>query len=483
MWSLDFEKRTFRHGIHPADYKAVTRSLAIERMPFTHSVVLPLNQHLGAPSKAIVRVGDHVQRGQMIAEAGGYVSVPLHASVSGLVKSIELRHHASGQMVEAIEIERDPTSPQTLYGERALDLEAMSPDEIITAVQSGGFVGLGGAAFPTHVKLSPPEGKHARFFMVNAAECEPYLNSDFRILVERTESIIHGIRVLMKALGSEKVYIGTEDNKIDAADHLRAALPPDLPIEVLVLQTKYPQGAEKMLVDAVLHREVPSGKLPIDQEVVVQNVGTVAGIGDMFRWGQPLIERVVTVTGPGIRQPKNLLVPIGTRMSDVIEFCGGMKSETRQILFGGPMMGTAQRFLDVPVMKGTSGILFLTETEVVPREEYPCIKCLRCVDACPVYLNPSRLGSLAKARLYEDMLSYHIMDCMECGSCSYVCPSNIPLVQRFRVAKGLLREQQARDRKAAEQQAERERIKAERREREAAATAARLAESGETATA
>ena len=480
MWSLNFGEPTFRHGIHPGEYKAVTRSLAIERMPFTRSVVLPLSQHLGAPSKPVVHAGDRVQRGQLVAEAGGYVSVPLHASVTGRVKAVGLRHHASGQMVEAIEIERDPSSPQTLYGERTLDYESMSREEIIAAVQQGGFVGLGGAAFPTHVKLTPPEGKHARFFMVNAAECEPYLNSDFRILLERTESIIHGIRVLLKALGADKVYIGTEANKIDAAEHLKKVLPPDLPVEVLVLQTKYPQGAEKMLIDAVLHREVPSGKLPIDQEVVVQNVGTVAGIGDLFRWGQPLVERVVTVTGPGIREPKNLLVPIGTRISDVIEFCGGMKPETRQVLFGGPMMGTAQRFLDVPVMKGTSGILFLTDAEVVPREEYACIKCLRCVDACPVYLNPSRLGALAKARLYEDMLPHHIMDCMECASCSYVCPSNIPLVQRFRVAKGLLREQQAREKKAAAEKAQRERIVEERREREAAAMAAKK---GETASA
>lgn len=462
---------TFKHGIHPGEFKELTREAAIERIPFSRKVVLPLSQHLGAPSKPVVKTGDRVRRGQLIAEAGGFVSVPLHASVTGRVTAVGLRHHPSGQLVDAIEIETDVTSPQSLAGEETLDWQAMSPQEIVAAVQRGGFVGLGGAAFPTHVKLSPPEGKKARFFMVNAAECEPYLNSDFRILLERTDHILLGIRILMKALGAEKVYIGTEDNKVDAAEHLRRALPPDLPIEVLVLQTKYPQGAEKMLIDAVLHREVPSGKLPIDQEVVVQNVGTVAGVGEWFQWGQPLIERVVTVTGPGIREPKNLMVPLGTPLSDVIEFCGGMSDDTRQVLFGGPMMGTAQRFLDVPVMKGTSGILFLTDREVVPREEYPCIKCLRCVDACPVYLNPSRLGSLAKARLYEDMLPYHIMDCMECGSCSYVCPSNIPLVQRFRVAKGLLREQQIREKKAADEKAARDRIVAERQARDEAIAA------------
>jgi Na+-translocating ferredoxin:NAD+ oxidoreductase subunit C len=216
-----------------------------------------------------------------------------------------------------------------------------------------------------------------------------------------------------------------------------------------------------MLIDAVLREEVPSGKLPIDVEVVVNNAGTVAAMGEYFEFGQPVIERVVTVTGPGIRRPANLMVPIGTRLEDVIDFCGGIHDDTRQILFGGPMMGSAQRFLDVPVMKGTSGILFLTEADVIAREEYPCIKCQRCVDACPVYLNPSRLGSLAKAGHYESMLSYNIMDCMECASCSFVCPSNIPLVQRFRVAKGMLREKAERERVAAEQEKEREKAKDE----------------------
>jgi electron transport complex protein RnfC len=242
----------------------------------------------------------------------------------------------------------------------------------------------------------------------------------------------------------ERAYIGTETNKPEAVERLRAMIPADLDCEVVPLETKYPQGAEKMLIDAVLHKEVPSGRLPIDVEVVVNNVGTVAGVGDLFAYGQPLVERVVTVTGPGIRRPSNLMVPIGTKLTDVIEFCGGITDDTRQVLFGGPMMGQAQRFLDVPVMKGTSGVLFLTEREVVHRDEYPCIRCLRCVDACPVYLNPSRLGALAKEARYEDMLDYNILDCMECASCSFVCPSNIPLVQRFRVAKGVLREEMAR---------------------------------------
>ena len=439
---LEASKRTFSHGVHPNDFKALTRDLPVERMPFVEEYILPLSQHIGAPSKPVVKAGDYVYRGQLIAEAGGFVSAALHSSVTGRVRGIERRNHASGNMVDAIVIDRDPYSAQVLYNERSLDWDAMSPDELIEAIRQGGFVGMGGAAFPTHVKMKPPEGKHARFFIVNAAECEPFLNSDFRILLEKAEAIVRGIKIFMKATGAEKAYVGTESNKPEAVETLRAAISPELNCEVLALETKYPQGAEKMLIEAVLHKEVPSGRLPIDVEAVVNNVGTIAAIGEYFAYGQPLIERIVTVTGPGIRRPANLLIPIGTKLTDVIEFCGGMTGDTKQVLFGGPMMGQAQRFLDVPVMKGTSGVLFLTE--VVSREEYPCIRCLKCVDACPVYLNPTRLGTLAKQGRYEDMLSYHILDCMECASCSYVCPSNIPLVQRFRVAKGVLREEMAR---------------------------------------
>jgi Na+-translocating ferredoxin:NAD+ oxidoreductase subunit C len=437
--------KTFRHGIHPDDYKALTRALPIERMPFADRLVLPLSQHIGAPSRPLVKPGDRVYRGQMIAEAGGFVSCPIHAPVTGRVRSIAPHNHAGGKVVDAIIIDRDPSSAQSLYGEGPIEWESRSPKDLIEAIQRGGFVGMGGAGFPTHVKMSVPEGKHARFFIVNAAECEPYLNSDYRILMEKTAALMLGIRISLRILGAERAYIGIETNKLDAAAHLARAIPSDLPCEVIPLETKYPQGAEKMLIDAVLHREVPSGKLPIDVEVVVNNAGTVAGLGDYFAFGQPVIERVVTVTGPGIRRPANLLVPMGTMLDDVIAYCGGMHADTRQVLFGGPMMGSAQRFLDVPVMKGTSGILFLTEDQVVHREEYPCIKCQRCVDVCAVNLNPSRLGQLAGAGLYDTMLDYDIMDCMECASCSYVCPSNIPLVQRFRVAKGLLREKSARE--------------------------------------
>jgi electron transport complex protein RnfC len=443
------QEKTFRHGVHPAEHKALTDAKPIERIAFPDEIILPLSQHTGAPCKPVVKVGDKVYRGQVVAEATGFVSVPLHASVTGRVTAIEKHHHPSGRLDEAFVIKVDHNSPQTLFDEHPIDWEQLDKHALLDAIQRGGFVGLGGAAFPTHVKLSIPEGKRARWFIVNGCECEPYLTSDHRIMLEWADSIFLGTRVLQKILGTEKSYIGVETNKWDALKVLADRIPPDLPCELVPLETKYPQGAEKMLITAVLKREVPSGKLPIDVHVVVQNVGTVAGIGDLFAFGQPLIERVVTVTGPGIRNPTTLLAPVGTKLADILAYCGGVTDDVKEILFGGPMMGTPQLFLDVPILKGTSGIVCLKAADFHARPEYPCIRCSACLDACPVFLNPSTLGSLARAGKYEEMLDYHVMDCMECGSCSYVCPSNIPLVQRFRVAKAMLREQQARDKAAA----------------------------------
>jgi electron transport complex protein RnfC len=439
------KSKTFRHGVHPHDRKDLTRERALERIPFPDEVVLPLSQHLGGPSAPIVKPGDRVYRGQKIAEATGFVSVPLHASATGTVKAIEKRPHPTGRMDDAIVIACDPASPQTLYEERPIEWEERPVEDLILEVQDGGFVGLGGAAFPTHVKLTVPEGKRVQYFLVNGSECEPYLTSDHRIMLEWTDSIVLGIRILLRILGAEKAFLGIEVNKPDAIAAMEGAIPADLPCEVVPLRTKYPQGAEKMLVEAVLHREIPSGKLPIDAQVLVQNVGTVAGVGERFTMGQALIERIITVSGPGVRDPRTLIVPVGTRLSYVLEHCGGLTDDARQVLFGGPMMGSPQVNLEVPVLKGTSGIVCLTEEQVFDRREYPCIRCSSCLDACPVFLNPSQLGALARVGRYEEMLQYHLTDCMECGSCSYVCPSNIPLVQRFRVAKGILREKQARE--------------------------------------
>ena len=463
--------RSFRHGVHPGEHKELTEGQPLERLPIPHEVVLPLTQHLGAPSKPIVSVGDKVFRGQRIAEASGFVSVALHASVTGRVTAIEKRHHPTGRLEDAIVIATDRSSPQTLYDEGPIEWEMLPNDELLRLIQNGGFVGLGGAAFPTHVKLAIPEGKHAKYFLVNGAECEPYLTSDHRIMLEWADSIFLGIRIIMKILQSEKTYIGVEDNKWDAIRAMRERVPGDLAVEIVPLKAKYPQGAEKMLIKAMLDREVPSGRLPIDAQVLVQNVGTVAGIGDLFAFGQPLIERVVTVTGPGIRNPSTLLVPVGAELGEVLDYCGGLQENVRQVLFGGPMMGAPQQFLEVPILKGTSGILCLTDDQIRYRKEYPCIRCATCVDACPVFLNPSELGQLARVRRWDEMVEYHLWDCMECGSCSYVCPSNIPLVQRFRVAKAMLKEKAAREAAAEKEKAEGEKKAKEQSELEEKAAA------------
>ena len=303
--------KSFRHGVHPGTFKDQTADRLIERMPFPEEVVLHLRQHLGAPSQPVVSVGDRVFRGQLIAKANGFVSVPLHASATGRVKAIEKRRHAAGNMSEAIVIAVDANSPQALYEDAPHDWQTPSREELVKMIQAGGFVGLGGAAFPTHVKLSVPEGKRVEWVLINGAECEPYLTTDHRIMIESADSIILGIRITMKVLGARKSFFGIETNKMDAIRALRDKLPADLNCEVVPLETKYPQGAEKMLITAVLEREVPSGRLPIDVQVVVNNVGTVAGMGDYFGYGQPLIERVVTVSGPGMRNPSTLLIPVG----------------------------------------------------------------------------------------------------------------------------------------------------------------------------
>ena len=441
--------RTFRHGIHPEYHKEKTEGRLIERLPFPEEVVLPLSQHLGGPSKPIVTVGEHVYRGQMVAEATGFMSVPLHASVSGRVTAIEKRNHPSGKLVDAVVIACDPNSAQTLYNEGPLPWQDMSTAELIATIQNGGFVGLGGAAFPTHVKFSVPEGKKVRFLLVNGCECEPYLTTDHRIMLEYAESILLGIRITQEMLGAEKTILGVETNKWDAIRGLRDKVPEDLPCEIIALQTKYPQGAEKMLITAVLQKEVPRGRLPIDVQVMVSNIGTVSGLGDLFAYGQPLIERVVTVTGPGVNNPSTLLIPLGAKLSDVLDYCGGLTEDARQVLFGGPMMGSPQYNLEVPIMKGTSGVVCLADIQAPSRKEYPCIRCSACLESCPVFLNPTQLGELARNGHYDEMLDLNIMDCMECGACSYVCPSNIPLVQRFRVAKGLIRVKMQREKEAA----------------------------------
>ncbi len=451
---------SFRHGVHPPDSKSLTASVPIRRMPFPEEVVLPLRQNAGKPARPIVAVGDRVERGDVLGVADGYVSVPIHAPATGRVTEIGWWPHPDGSMDRAIRIQVDTFSPQLPRPRIVPEWDGLSAAEVRQAVQGAGVVGLGGAGFPTHVKLNPPEDVSVELLLINGAECEPYLTSDHRVMVEHPERVHFGIRVMMQCLGVARAVIGVEKNKPDAIERLRETVPPDLDIEVIGLTVKYPQGAEKMLIKAVTGREVPSGKLPMHVGAVVQNVGSIAAIAEVFETGYPLIERIVTVTGPGVRRPQNLVVPVGTKLRDVIEFCGGLTEDATEVIFGGPMMGLPQPDLDVPIVKGTSGVVVLTDKESARPPAMPCIHCGRCLDACPVFLDPQHLGQLAQLGRYEEMENQHLMDCMVCGSCSYVCPSNIPLSQMFALGKGGLRRRKQRQKDEAEEKAERERAEA-----------------------
>ncbi|WP_428607048.1 electron transport complex subunit RsxC [Sedimenticola sp.] len=438
--------KTFKHGVHPMDHKEQTAHLAIKRLPFAPKIYVPLAQHIGAPAVPLVKPGQEVVRGEPIAEAGGFVSVPMHAPVTGIVRAIDhLVPTAAGPKTPAIVIETyEAATQEVLYG-LDQDLETLSREALIQAVQASGMVGLGGAAFPSHVKLLPPEGKAIETLIINGCECEPYLTCDHRVMLEQTDKLIAGIRAIMRATGAKRAIIGVEDNKLDAVKAIRDKLPQGEAISCEAVETKYPQGAEKMLINSLLNKEVPSGGLPVDIGVAVYNVGTLAQLGELIPRSRGLIERVVTVSGPGVSKPGNYLVPIGTPLRFLMEQVGS-SSDANEVIVGGPMMGMTVASLDVPVTKGVSGVVVFEKTaeEQKDRPVHPCIRCGACLDACPINLNPSMLGQLASARQYETMADdFHLNDCFECGCCSYVCPSNIPLTQYFRIAKAINRETKA----------------------------------------
>lgn len=437
---LRFLARTFRHGVHPEEHKDRTEHLRAERMPFVDRYVLPLSQHIGAPSRPVVGPGDQVARGQLIAEAVGFVSTALHSPVSGKVLDIGPHRHPNGNMVEAFEIEADPFATQQVELTPPPDWRELTRAQFVDHVQRAGIVGMGGAAFPSHVKYAEVAGKTCDTLVLNGCECEPYLTCDHRTMVERPEQVMAGVEIAMKHLGASNAVVGVELNKLDAIDALWQAVPERAPVEVSGLQVKYPQGAEKMLIRALFGTKVPAGKLPLDIGIVVNNVGTMAAIADYFERGMPLIERLVTVSGPGVTRPANLIVPIGTPIREVLRHCGGLRDETELVVMGGPMMGSPIASLDAPVLKGTSGILAFTRAEVGRFPEYPCIRCGRCMEACANFLNPSRLARLAKAQRFEALEQDHVLDCMECGACSFACPSNIPIVQLIRSAKATIKE-------------------------------------------
>jgi len=433
----------FRHGVHPPEEKELTNQLPIRRMPFADELVFPMRQHAGKPALLCVKVGDHVERGDTLGEADGFMSVPIHASAAGTVVDFDWWPHPDGSMAMAVRLKVDRYAPQVARPRLVPRWEGLTPAEVVLAVQRGGVVGLGGAAFPTHVKLAPPKDSAVHTLIINGAECEPYLTSDHRTMVEYAPRVLFGIRVMMRSLGVRKCVVGIERNKPDAIEAMRAAVPADLAVEILPLTVKYPQGAEKMLIKAVTGVEVPSGKLPVTVGVVVQNVGSVAAIAEVFETGLPLIERIVTVSGHGLRRPANLIVPVGTKLRDLLAFCDGVTADAAEVIIGGPMMGQAQANLDAPVIKGTTGVVVLAKNETREQRSWPCIHCGRCLEACPVFLNPSMLGDLARVGRYDEMSANHLADCMLCGSCAYVCPSNIPLAQLFQASKTALRRQLA----------------------------------------
>ena len=426
--------KTFKGGIHPPYNKNLTNFKPIEKATLPKKVIIPMGMHIGAPCEPIVKVGDTVKRGQKIGDAKGFVSVPVHASISGKVTAVEPRSWPGGGLMMSVVIESDGKDEQYEDIIPPKPLSEMLPDEIKSLIREAGITGLGGAGFPTQVKLSFPPEKNVDTIIVNAAECEPYITADHRLLLEQPEDVVFGLEAIMKATGVKQAFIGIEDNKLDAVESIKKAIKGKENIEVVVLATKYPQGGEKQLINAVTGREVPSGGLPMDAGVV-NNAATCASIANTLKTGMPLIERITTVTGSGIKEPKNLLIRIGTPLSDIIEQCGGFKGRPGKVLMGGPMMGLAQSDLEAPAIKGTSGLLVLEKSDVKLVEPSPCIRCARCVDSCPIHLLPTNLARFSEKGMWVEAEKYHAMDCTECGCCSFVCPAHIPLTQHIRIAK------------------------------------------------
>lgn len=426
---------TFRGGIHPPHFKEQTEKSPIQEAFLPEEVIIPLHQHIGAPCEPTVKVGDMVKVGQKIGDTKAFVSAPIHSSVSGIVTKITKHNTPTGAKVKSVVIKSDGKQEISEEVQAKGDLESLEKDEILKIVREAGLTGMGGAGFPTHVKLSPPEDKKIDIVIINGAECEPYLTSDHRMMLEHSEKVVLGTKAVMKALGVTRGVIGIEKNKPDAIKVMKEAVKNEKNLEVAELQTKYPQGGEKSLIYAVTKREVPSGGLPMDVGAVVQNIGTVSALADAITTGMPVVERVVTITGSAVKEPKNLLVKIGTKFEDVIDQCGGYTEDLGKLINGGPMMGISQYTDQVPVIKGTSGILILNNEDAQKPEPSNCIRCGKCVDICPSGLQPLMISKNSLLRRFEEAEAYNAMDCIECGSCSFICPSKRPLVDAIRVAK------------------------------------------------
>ena len=428
-----FKINTFKGGVHPREFKELSDNQAFEIMPVSKEIILPLQQHLGKEAAPVVKKKDRILAGQLVAEAVGFISAPVHSPVTGTVKDIKSVATSIGFPKKSIIITPEESDENKFL--EPMDIDSVTPEQIVERVKVAGIVGMDGASFPTYVKLIPQKDKPIDTLIINACECEPYFTRDYRIMMERPMQFISGIKLIIKALKVKKAIIGIEDNKPQAIEILKQHIANEETIKLEVLRTKYPQGAEKMLIHASIKRQFSPGKLPLDFGVVVQNVVTALLVYEAVVEGKPQIEAILTVSGKGIKTPKNLIVKIGTPLKDILDYCGGISDDTVKLVVGGLMMGNTVYDLKTPLMKATSGILFLTQSEVNDTKEQNCVRCGNCVEVCPVNLYPTKLARLSRYTKYKDALNMGIMNCMECGTCQYNCPSNVPLVHWLKLGK------------------------------------------------
>lgn len=441
--------KTFKGGIHPDDSKSLTNSVPVVPHIPTETIIIPMRQHIGAPCEPIVQIGDEVLMGQKVGDSEAFVSAPVHSSVSGTVIDIKMYPHPGGGEAKCVVIQNDfkdnlhpsikpwniDVSPENIKG----FVDSIDPKEIVDKVREAGIVGMGGAAFPLHVKLVPPKDNPIDTVILNGAECEPYLTSDHRAMLENPLQIVIGSLLIKKAVGAKRIVIAIENNKPDAIALLKKVASDFEEVQIGVLKTKYPQGSEKQIINAVAGRQVPSGGLPSTVGVLVSNVDTASSVAKAVVMNIPLIERNITVSGDAVARPSNFLVRMGVTFESLFEATGGFKVEPKKIIMGGPMMGIPQDRLDVPVIKGVSGVLAFSEPETFGRAEGTCIKCAKCVDVCPMRLMPNALSMFSENENVEKLKEYHVMDCMECGSCSYICPQRRFMVQHIKKAKALVK--------------------------------------------
>lgn len=428
----------FKGGIHPPENKKVTENLEIENFKAPNFVYLPMLQHIGTPCEPVVKIGDRVLKGQIIGEVTGNMSVPIHSPISGVVKNIDILPFTLRGKVLTVVIEND-FQDEWIQIEGIKNYKEKSKEELINKIRNCGVVGLGGALFPTHIKLNVPQEKKIEYIIINASECEPYLNSDNRLSIEKAKEIVVGIEIAMHILGVNKVFIGIEDNKGEAIKEFENELKNKENIELAILETKYPQGGEKQLIKAILNKQVPFGKLPLDYEVVVLNVTTAYWIYNSVINGYPLIEEIITITGEAVKKPKNYRVLIGTLFQEILDETETDRIIVDRLISGGPMMGIAQYTENIPVIKGTSGILALTKNETKKYKRNNCISCGKCVEVCPMGLEPLLFARFAQFEKWNEIKEHNLLECIECGSCQYVCPSNRPLVEGIRIGKAKIR--------------------------------------------